>query len=67
MAKDTRLSVRVRSDLKRSLEAIAGKEARSVAQVCEAILLDGVATYQKAGSKYLQRLISHQKQSRQND
>jgi hypothetical protein len=49
------------------LEAIAGKEARSVAQVCEAILLDGVATYQKAGSKYLQRVISHQKQSRQND
>ena len=60
MPKDTRLSFRVQSDLKKALEAIASKEARSVAQICEAILQEGVSTYQKDGSKYLQRGMSHQ-------
>ena len=61
MPKETRLSFRARSDLKRDLEAIAAKEARSVAQVCEAILQEGVATYRREGTKYLSRLISSQK------
>jgi hypothetical protein len=61
MAKDTRLTFRVRSELKKNLEAIAEREARSVAQVCEVILHDGVTAYQKEGPKYLQRLLSHQK------
>jgi hypothetical protein len=55
------LSFRVGSDLKRTLEAIAAKEARSVAQVCEAILQDGAEAYRRDGTKYLQRLISRQK------
>jgi hypothetical protein len=65
MSKDTRLSFRVRSGLKNALEGIATKEARSVAQVCEAILHEGVTTYQKEGSKYLQRLVSQTKKNLQ--
>ena len=51
----------MRSELKKSLEAIAEKEARSVAQICEAILQDGADAYRKDGPKYLNRLISRQK------
>jgi len=61
MTKETRLTFRVRSELKKNLEAIAAKEARSVAQVCEVILQSGVAAYQKEGTKYLHRLIASQK------
>jgi predicted transcriptional regulator len=61
MTKETRLTFRVRSELKKSLEAIAAKEARSVAQVCEVILQGGVVAYQKEGTKYLQGLIAGQK------
>jgi hypothetical protein len=58
MPKDTRLTFRVKSDLKKALEAVAKREVRSVAQICEAILQEGVATYQKDGSKYLARILS---------
>jgi hypothetical protein len=61
MPKDTRLSFRVRSEVKKALEAIGNKEARSVAQVCEAILREGITAYQHEGSKYFNRLISRQK------
>jgi|GEM_PF-984826 hypothetical protein len=61
MTKETRLTFRVRSELKKSIEAIAAREGRSVAQVCEVILQGGVVTYQKEGSKYLQNLILDQK------
>jgi hypothetical protein len=60
MLKDTRLSFRVRSELKEALEAIANKEARSVAQVCDAILQEGITAYQQEGSRYFTRLISRQ-------
>jgi predicted transcriptional regulator len=60
MTKETRLTFRVRAELKKRLEAIAGKEARSVAQICEVILESGVAAYQKEGAKYLHRLIASQ-------
>jgi hypothetical protein len=65
MAKDTRLTFRVQVELKKSLEAIANKEARSVAQICEVLLKDGVEAYQKEGAKYLQRLIARQDHSRE--
>jgi hypothetical protein len=61
MTKETRLTLRVRSELKKSLEAIAAREARSVAQVCEVILQGGVAAYHKEGAKYLHRLFLSQK------
>lgn len=57
MKKDTRLTFRVRSDLKRQLEAIAGQESQSVARICEAFLLAGTDVYKKEGTKFLQRLL----------
>jgi hypothetical protein len=58
MRKDTRLSFRVRSDLKRTLEAIAAAEGRSVAQVCEAFLKVGSENYKKEGNKALQQSLA---------
>ena len=58
MRKDTRLSFRVRSDLKKKLEAIASTEGRSVAQVCEAFLSAGANSYKSEGAVFLQRLIT---------
>ncbi len=62
MPKDTRLSFRVRSDLKKALEGVSKKEARSVAQLCEAMLEQGLSAYQKEGSKYFQRIFSSRKE-----
>jgi hypothetical protein len=58
MAKDTRLSFRVRSELKKKLETIAVTESRSVAQVCEAFLNAGTALYNDEGTKFLQRFLA---------
>ncbi len=58
MKKDTRFTFRIRSDLKRDLETIAAREARSVAQVCEAFLKAGSESYKKEGNKLLQRLLA---------
>lgn len=55
MRKDTRLSFRVRSELKTRLEEIAATEGRSVAQVCEALLKVGTESYKKEGNKILQQ------------
>ena len=58
MAKDTRLTFRVQSVLKKDLEAIAAREGRSVAQVCEAFLKASSETYRKKGSGFLQRFLA---------
>jgi len=58
IAKDTRLTFRVRSELKRELEAVAVKEGRSVAQICEAFLQAGLFMYKKEGNRYIQRFLS---------
>ena len=58
MKKDTRLTFRVQSDLKRSLELIAAREGRSVAQVCEAFLKAGMEAYKKKGPESLWRFVS---------
>jgi len=65
MAKETRLTFRVQAELKKSLEAIADREARSVAQICEAKLKDGADAYEREGSKSLQRLIARQGHARE--
>jgi len=62
MKKDTRLTFRVESQLKEALEAIAAKEGRSVAQVCEAFLKAGVNEFKRRGSKHLQEFLSRSKQ-----
>jgi predicted transcriptional regulator len=57
MKKDTRLTFRVSSDLKRRMEAIAASEGRSMAQICEAFLKAGSENYRKEGMKILQRFL----------
>ena len=57
-AKDTRLTLRIHSQLKNQLEAVADKEKRSVAQVCEAFLEAGLSTYKREGAKFIQRFLS---------
>jgi len=57
MAKDSRLTFRVDSELKTKLETVAKKESRSVAQICEAFLRGGLAKYDRAGTKYLSGLL----------
>jgi hypothetical protein len=57
MKKDTRLTFRVRSDLKKELETIAAREGQSVARICEAFLLAGSDAYKKDGTRLLQRMI----------
>jgi hypothetical protein len=57
-AKDTRLTFRVRSELKKEVEAVAAKESRSVAQICEAFLLAGLSAHKKEGTKYIHRFLS---------
>jgi hypothetical protein len=59
MKKDTQLTFRVRSDLKKELEAIAAHEGRSVAQICEAFLKAGADNYKKKGASFLQRFLAH--------
>ena len=57
MQKDSRLSFRVRTTLKRNLETIAATEGRSVAQVCEALLTAGCESYKKDGTTFIRRAL----------
>lgn len=57
MKKDSRLTFRVRSNLKKDLEEIAASEGESVARICEAFLAAGKEVYTKQGSKFLQRYL----------
>ncbi len=51
------------SGLKKDLEAIAAREGRSVAQICDAFLKVGSEIYMKKGPKFLQRFLSrHRKE-----
>ncbi len=55
------LAFRVSPELKDEIQEIATSEARSVSQICEMLLADGVETYRKEGSKFMQRLVAKQK------
>lgn len=57
MKKDTRLTFRVSSGLKRDVEAIATREGQSVARICEAFIMAGSDTYKKQGTKSLRRML----------
>jgi hypothetical protein len=61
MKKDTQLTLRIRSDLKKELETIAAREGRSVAQICEAFLKAGSVTYKKKGSGFVQLFLAQQR------
>jgi hypothetical protein len=56
--KETRLTFRVRSELKKKLELVAASETRSVAQICEAFLQAGLVAYEKEGAKYISRFLA---------
>jgi hypothetical protein len=56
--KNSSLNLRIRPDLKKSLESVAASEGRSVAQVCEAFLQAGLLAYEKEGAKYVSRHLA---------
>jgi hypothetical protein len=63
MRKEDRIGVRVSIELKKALTQIAKNEDRSLAQVCEIFLRDGVFSYKEAGAKFFQRLLArHQRE-----
>ena len=43
------------------IQGIANSEARSISQVCELLLSEGVQAYKKEGPKFMQRLVAKQK------
>lgn len=57
MKKDTRLTFRVNSDLKKEVEAIATREGQSVARICEAFIIAGSDAYKRQGTKSLRRIL----------
>ena len=57
MKKDSRLTFRVSSNLKKDVEAIATREGQSAARICEAFIVAGFDAYKKQGPKFLQRML----------
>jgi len=55
------LAFRVSPELRNEILEIADNEARSVSQVCELLLSEGVEGYKKEGAKFIQRLVAKQK------
>lgn len=54
MKKSAPLAFRIPDALKKNLEEIADREARSISQICEILLAIGVEVYSREGSKYFQ-------------
>jgi len=52
---------RVDSALRRDIQRIADEEQRTITQVCEMLLYEGVEAYKKDGPKFIQRLVAKQK------
>jgi hypothetical protein len=55
------LAFRVSPTLKDEIQEIAANEARSISQICELLLAEGVEAYKREGSKFMQRLVAKQK------
>jgi hypothetical protein len=58
MRKDAPLAFRIPADLKKRLQDVARREARSMSQLCEMLLRIGVQAYEREGPKYLLRFLS---------
>jgi predicted DNA-binding protein len=56
--KDERIGLRLPQETKAELQNIAKKEGRSLAQVCELLLIGGILEYEKTGPDYLRRLLA---------
>ncbi len=52
---------RVDPALRRDIQRIADEEQRTITQVCEMLLNEGVEAYKKDGPKFIQRLVAKQK------
>lgn len=63
MKKDAPLAFRIPSELKKNLEQIADREARSISQICEILLTIGADAYKEEGAKYLDRFLDRQKET----
>ena len=61
MARTGFLVFRVDAALRRDIQRIADEEQRTITQVCEMLLYEGVEAYKKEGSKFVQRLVAKQK------
>jgi hypothetical protein len=59
--KNEQLGFRLSADLKRELHEIAKREGRTLSQICEIFVYGGMEAYRKEGSRYVQRLLIHQK------
>ncbi len=55
------MAFRIPADLKKRLQEMARREARSLSQISEMLLRLGVEAYEKEGAKYLQSFLSRQK------
>ena len=62
MRKAEQIGLRVPADLKKALIQIAKSENRSLAQVCEILLRNGVLSYKEEGPKYFQRILAKQRE-----
>jgi hypothetical protein len=63
MKKNAPLAFRIPDELKRNLEQIAYREARSISQICEILLTIGTESYNKEGPKYLQAYLKRPKET----
>lgn len=55
------LVFRVDPELKRQLQQLAEEEQRTVSQVCEMLLQEGLEVSKKEGPKFMRRLVAKQK------
>ena len=55
------LVFRVDPALRRDIQRIADEEQRTITQVCEMLLNEGVEAYKKEGNEFIQRLVAKQK------
>jgi len=62
MKKNAPLAFRIPDELKKRLQQIAIREARSISQICEILLTIGTEAYGREGSKYLHRYLGHSKE-----
>jgi hypothetical protein len=62
MKKNAPLAFRIPGELKKNLQHIASREARSISQICEILLTIGTEAYGKEGSKYLHRFLGNGKE-----
>jgi hypothetical protein len=63
MKKNAPLAFRIPSELKKNLQQIADREARSISQICEILLTIGAEAYGREGSRYLHKYLERDKES----